>query len=288
MTGDSVKAGATAEKKSFGQKCNERCHNLRKFIWNGETKEFMGRTGSNWAKIGLFYLIFYGFLAGFFAAMLAIFLSTLNPVDGEGGPTLTQFIKNQPGLTRLDQTNGRLPTSYNISDTKLQERYRDLVKNFLKGYNDTNFYSNDTCDPANLSGTPAGKKPCRFNTSLLADCSGDTDSTFGLAKGRPCIFIRINKVFNWVPEPPIAGSNYLHLECTGDAIVRPKGFLISAFPFRGQKGYQPPIVSVQVNATSSASDIECHLVGKDISVSSSSLPERAFGKIKLEKITSQS
>ena len=48
------------------------------------------------AKIGVFYLNFYGCLAGFFSAMLAVFMSTLNK-PGEGGPKLTQFIKNQAG-----------------------------------------------------------------------------------------------------------------------------------------------------------------------------------------------
>ena len=37
------------------------------------------------------------------------------------------------GLTRLDQLNDRLPASYNFSDTKLQNSYRELVEKFLKG-----------------------------------------------------------------------------------------------------------------------------------------------------------
>lgn len=67
---------------------------------------FNGRVILQWifhflAKIGFFYLIFYGFLAGFFSAMLAVFLTTVeNPEEG-GRPKLTQFIENQPGMNIL-------------------------------------------------------------------------------------------------------------------------------------------------------------------------------------------
>ncbi|RZC39175.1 Na K-ATPase domain containing protein, partial [Asbolus verrucosus] len=48
------------------------------FLWNPETSQFLGRTGSSWGKILLFYLIFYAVLIGFFAAMLAVFYQTLD------------------------------------------------------------------------------------------------------------------------------------------------------------------------------------------------------------------
>ncbi|CAH2065805.1 unnamed protein product, partial [Iphiclides podalirius] len=51
---------------------------FRIFLWNSETGQFLGRTGSSWAKILLFYLIFYAILVGFFAALLAIFYQTLD------------------------------------------------------------------------------------------------------------------------------------------------------------------------------------------------------------------
>ena len=43
------------------------------------------------AKIGLFYVAYYGFLAAFFCVCLAVFLTTLND-PGKGGPKSIQFL----------------------------------------------------------------------------------------------------------------------------------------------------------------------------------------------------
>ena len=55
---------------------------------------------SSLVKIGVFYLIFYGFLAAFFSAMLTVFLSTLNDPENGGAPKLVQFIENKPGKSK--------------------------------------------------------------------------------------------------------------------------------------------------------------------------------------------
>ena len=51
---------------------------FKQFLWNSETSEFLGRTGSSWFKIGLFYVVYYTFLTGFFIGMLVIFYQTLD------------------------------------------------------------------------------------------------------------------------------------------------------------------------------------------------------------------
>ena len=279
MSTENIKAGAAAPKKTFGQKCNDGCQSFGKFMWNSQTREFMGRTGVNWAKIGLFYLIFYGFLAGFFAAMLAIFITTLNPVDGEGGPTLTQFIKNQPGLTRLDTGSNSL-RSYNVNDTTYLEAYSKFMNSFLAGYDNI---TTEDCSTTERKPIPAGQPPCRYPyQNLLKGCLNDS---FGLAAGKPCVFVRMNKVFNWVPQP-IGNSLYLNLTCSNNVKVFPPGFLVSAFPFRGQKGYIPPIVGVQLEGTGASTT--CYINGVGTSVSKSTAPEQAYGKILIGGIIAKS
>lgn len=48
---------------------------IGKFIWNSETREFLGRDGASWGKVSLFYAVFYACLGSFFVGMLAVFVS---------------------------------------------------------------------------------------------------------------------------------------------------------------------------------------------------------------------
>jgi len=38
------------------------------------------------------------------------------------------------------------------------------------------------------------KKACQFKRSLLQNCSGIEDPTFGYSKGQPCILLKMNRV----------------------------------------------------------------------------------------------
>ncbi len=40
------------------------------------------------------------------------------------------------------------------------------------------------------------KKVCQFRRSLLQGCSGMEDTTFGYAKGQPCVIVKMNRVSN--------------------------------------------------------------------------------------------
>ncbi len=51
---------------------------FKEFLYNQKDGTVMGRTGSSWAKITLFYVIFYAGLAAFFCINFYIFWLTLN------------------------------------------------------------------------------------------------------------------------------------------------------------------------------------------------------------------
>ena len=69
------KEGSIKEsEKANGTKFKSFCQ----FIWNTDTKEFLGRNGSSWAKVGVFYTVFYVCLGLFWFGMLRIFLTTIS------------------------------------------------------------------------------------------------------------------------------------------------------------------------------------------------------------------
>ena len=51
---------------------------FREFMYNSKEGTVMGRTGISWLQIISFYIIFYGFLAGFFSVVMILFLQTLD------------------------------------------------------------------------------------------------------------------------------------------------------------------------------------------------------------------
>uniref|UniRef100_A0A8B9J8N1 Sodium/potassium-transporting ATPase subunit beta-3 n=1 Tax=Astyanax mexicanus TaxID=7994 RepID=A0A8B9J8N1_ASTMX len=61
-----------------GEQKNESESNWKHAIYNPNTGEFVGRTASSWGLILLFYLVFYGFLAGMFTLTMWAMLQTLD------------------------------------------------------------------------------------------------------------------------------------------------------------------------------------------------------------------
>merc|ERR550519_2850802 len=190
------------------------------FLYNKENGTCMGRTGISWAKIGLFYLIYYICLAAFFAVSLIIFYQTID--DHE--PSLTGYaslIKKNPGMSfrpqpKIDSTL----ISFEPGKAKDYEGYITSIESIINKYerqqkeNATSYV--DCTIKKNLDKVkdPKSKKVCKFDLDLLGDCysSGDkgdnkseslsnkNSNQYGYPEGKPCVLLKMNRVYDWEPE----------------------------------------------------------------------------------------
>ncbi|OWK61047.1 Potassium-transporting ATPase subunit beta [Lonchura striata] len=216
--------------------CSERMADFRRFVWNPETKLFMGRSLINWVWIILYYLAFYVVMSGLFALSIYSLMRTINPYE----PDYQDQLKS-PGVTlRPDVYGDRgLQIYYNVSDNKTWEGLVTTLHTFLtdfkwkmhllKGMSKSPHESINQTENFFLSSfihlayTPAAqhlninctnntyfiqdtfdgpnktKLSCKFTTDMLQNCSGITDPTFGFPEGKPCFIIKMNRIIKFYP-----------------------------------------------------------------------------------------
>lgn len=272
---------------------------FRKFLWNSETSQCLGRTGSSWAKILLFYIIFYAALTGFFAAMLAVFYQTLE-VDKPKWILNDGMIGSNPGLGFRP-----MPPEANVESTLVwyeaskPDNYKYWVEEterFMQSYEDISKKNQVNCS---FDALPPEGKVCGTDVSSFYPCT--KENQFGYPVGRPCIFLKLNKIFNWMPEiyndsktlpdhMPVELKNHIRekqalrpnetgvvwVSCEGEnpadvenikarAYYPRMGFPHYYFPFKNFEGYVPPIVAVQFTVeTGVLINIECKAWARNI------------------------
>lgn len=185
------------------QKQQTKWEGFKEFLWNSETHQFLGRTGTSWIKIFVFYVIFYVCLAAFFAILLFIFYQTLDSAKPKWDNETGSIIGNNPGIGfRPKPPQKRVESTLIWFKRNEENDYSYWVANiedFLKPYEgvkDTSGENFATCD---YNKPPGKNKFCQFEITKLGDlCT--KEQKFGYDNGYPCVVIKMNKVYGWSPE----------------------------------------------------------------------------------------
>lgn len=277
---------------------------FKHFLWNSETSELLGRTGGSWAKILLFYVIFYAALAGFFAAIFAVFYQTLD----ESKPKWqldNGLIGSNPGLGFRP-----MPPESNVESTlvwfesaneKNIEYWITALDEFLEVYKKEDKEAEKNRMDCNAQNHPKDGKVCRVDVSPSNFGACTKENQYGYNKASPCVFLKLNKIYGWNPEffnktstlpenmpqdlqDQIAGISeddknheMIWVSCEGENpadienlgpinYIPKRGFPGYYFPFMNQKGYQPPVLAINFERpkTGVLINIECKAWARNI------------------------
>ncbi|KAI1902805.1 hypothetical protein AGOR_G00019900 [Albula goreensis] len=254
--------------------CSEVLDEWKEFIWNPRTREFLGRTGTSWGLILLFYLVFYIFLAGMFALTMYVMLQTLD----EYKPTYQDRLA-MPGMM-IRPKGEALEIVYSMEDTESWDMYVQALDKFLTPYNDSiQVMTNFECpqdryfvqeDSGEVRNNP--KRSCQFNRTMLEECSGLTDRYYGYHDGKPCVLIKLNRVIGLLPgknghAPFIScAAKKEDTEKMGDLMYYPRNGTLNLmyYPYYGKKAqvnYSQPLVAVKfLNITVNEDvNVECKI-----------------------------
>jgi len=274
---------------------------FKKFLWNTETGEFLGRTGSSWFKITVFYIIFFTGLAAFFSLMLWIFMQTLNPNE----PKWTQdngLIGTNPGVgfrPMPDQDKNVESTLiwYKRGSGNSSAYWIDQLKKELSKYEKAGGSGDQgmSCNDNNESAGPG--KWCQMQISAInRACSAAND--FGYPLGEPCILIKLNRIFGWKPDAYKAAradefasdmpldlqdkikkspQDHIWFTCEGEnpadrenlgtvQYFPQQGIPTNFFPYLKQEGYQSPFIFVKLDnpVSNVLINVECKAWAKNI------------------------
>ncbi|XP_038238130.1 sodium/potassium-transporting ATPase subunit beta-1 isoform X2 [Dermochelys coriacea] len=147
-------------------KAKEGDGNWKKFVWNSEKKEFLGRTGGSWFKIFLFYLIFYGCLAGIFIGTIQVMLLTISEFEPKYQDRVAPPEKPEDYIDRGAFNNGQ-------GQKKVCRFRREWLEN-CSGIADTNYGYKDgkPCVVAKLNRVLGFKPKPPLNDSLPPEMMG--------------------------------------------------------------------------------------------------------------------
>jgi sodium/potassium-transporting ATPase subunit beta len=178
-------------------------------FYDAKAGTFLGRTPTSWASIIIFYIIFYASLAAFWCICFYVFYLTLN-MDKPKYQLEESLIGTNPGLGfRPMPDPNKSPDStliwfrqgqgVNDADYKFWTRQLEKIAAEIETGNTTAGSKNlHSCSFTN--GRRATEdRACQVENTNFQDCTANNQ--FGYRLGEPCVLIKLNKIYGWVPQP---------------------------------------------------------------------------------------
>ncbi|EDW02898.1 sodium/potassium-transporting ATPase subunit beta-1 [Drosophila grimshawi] len=281
-----------AKKKTFSE-----------ILYDPNEGTFLGRTPKSWGQLITFYTIFYIVLTIMFTICMQVMLSTIN----EHHPKWKldeSLIGTNPGMglrPLSEQTERGSVIRFNKNKPKEAAYWTELLDDFLKDYNHTEGRQMKHCDPSQVHNPD---DVCVVDIAKFGPCS--SANSYGYRTGTPCVFLKLNKIFDWVPEvyDTVDGSTPAELRdvltstkveerkqiwvtCNGHygkdkeqfnniTYYPSQGFPAYYYPYQNQPGYLSPVVAVQIVSPPDHEmlEVECRAWAKNIIYSGSLLDRR--------------
>jgi len=175
-------------------------------LYDSKRREFLGRDGAGWGKLGVFYFFFYIGLAGFFCAMLAVFMA-LSPRDRPRYYLASSRMRTRsnplsPGLGFRPQPE--VDKNLIFVDKNSDDFTDNLYVRSLDQYLNVYYWKNDEVKKKEsgqeyqVQSTSSERK---FSIRNPGECKNDTQ--YGFSRTRPCVLVKMNKIVEFIPQPPL-------------------------------------------------------------------------------------
>ncbi|XP_022914206.1 sodium/potassium-transporting ATPase subunit beta-1-like [Onthophagus taurus] len=253
-------------------------------FYNKSDNTILGRTGKGWCKLLIFYGLFYIVLGAMFAICMQGLFATLD--DTQPSWILDRsLIGTNPGMgfrPLPDRAEEGALIAFNSKDGTTADKYVNLLNVFLKDYMNDSLGTNR--EPCDFDKRPGEGKVCDVDMKQFMPCT--PENGYGYNTSSPCIFLKLNRIFGWVPEyyndidnlpsdMPIdlvehikkeyaqdkRRANQVWVSCKGEKSVDeenindgntpnfeyyPRGFASYYYPFENVKNYLSPLIAVRV------------------------------------------
>lgn len=274
---------------------------LGQLIYNSKSGKILGRTSKNWGQLLLFYTIFFSILAAMFAICMQALLATLNH-EFPKWQLEDSLIGTNPGLGYRPMPGSFKEGAmihYNAANKTQVKEWVDRLTDFLEPYRDHTQLPGGgknqvICDFTN---PPAKGNVCAVEVTKLGSCT--SEAGYGYNKSAPCIFIKLNRIYGWIPQVydditdlpenmptdltdhikslPEQDRKQLWVSCNGISpadieSIGPmeyfphRGLPAYFYPYTNQPGYLSPLVAVHFARpiVKQSVNIECRVWAKNI------------------------